>query len=372
MIEFFRNWYWRYFSHPQAVVLAVSLVLSVLLFVWAGHMLGPVLAALVLAYLLESPTRYLERWGVRRILAVVFVFSVFLALLVLVVVGLIPALSHQLTNFTHELPRMALKGREVLARISSIHPQVADALGIDHIVSALQTQLSEIGQSALSLSLASISAVMKLMVYLVLAPVLVFFFLKDKDLLVAWLLSFLPTQRQVLVRVWREMDEQIGNYIRGKIYQAIIVGVVCYVTFGALNLAYTPLLAVVVGVSVVVPYIGAVIAILPVAIVGYSQFGWSDDYAWVVAALSVILTLDGNLLVPLLFSDVVKLHPVAIIIAVLVFGELWGFWGVFFAIPLATLVKCLLRTWPRSGDAADLSLNNESCEPPAAVPPVTL
>ena len=68
----------------------------------------------------------------------------------------------------------------------------------------------------------------------------------------------------------------------------------------------------------------------------------------VVVAYLVIQALDGNVLVPLLFGEVVSLHPIAIIVAILVFGGLWGFWGVFFAIPLATLVNAVIRAWPGS------------------------
>lgn len=70
---------------------------------------------------------------------------------------------------------------------------------------------------------------------------------------------------------------------------------------------------------------------------------------------SVIQALDGNVLVPLLFSEAVNLHPIAIILSVLVFGGLWGFWGVFFAIPLATLVKALYNAWPRTDDPVSMS-----------------
>jgi len=66
----------------------------------------------------------------------------------------------------------------------------------------------------------------------------------------------------------------------------------------------------------------------------------------VMIAYAVIQALDGNLLVPLMFSEVVNLHPVAIILAILIFGGLWGFWGIFFAIPLATLVKAVINAWP--------------------------
>ena len=65
-------------------------------------------------------------------------------------------------------------------------------------------------------------------------------------------------------------------------------------------------------------------------------------------AYSVIQAIDGVVLVPLLFSEAVNLHPVSIIIAILFFGGLWGFWGVFFAIPLATVVKSVLNAWPKS------------------------
>ncbi len=85
-------------------------------------------------------------------------------------------------------------------------------------------------------------------------------------------------------------------------------------------------------------------------LIAWFQWGWSADFLWLAVAYFVIQVLDGNVLVPLLFSEAVNLHPVAIIVAILVFGGLWGFWGVFFAIPLATLVQAVIRAWPRQGD----------------------
>ena len=96
-----------------------------------------------------------------------------------------------------------------------------------------------------------------------------------------------------------------------------------------------------------VPYIGAAVATIPIALIAFFQFGWGWEFGQVVIAYAIIQALDGNLLVPLLFSEVVNLHPVAIILAILFFGGLWGFWGIFFAIPLATFVKAVLNAWPR-------------------------
>ncbi|MCB1843247.1 MAG: AI-2E family transporter, partial [Halioglobus sp.] len=179
-------------------------------------------------------------------------------------------------------------------------------------------------------------------------PMLVFFFLKDREKILAWMGGFLPTHRPLLRQIWYEMDEQVANYARGKALEVLIVGSVSYFSFVWLGLNYAALLALLVGLSVIIPYIGAALVTLPVVAVAFFQWGIGSEFYWLVGVYFVIQILDGNVLVPLLFSEAVNLHPVAIILAVLFFGGIWGFWGVFFAIPLATLIKAVLNAWPRS------------------------
>ena len=175
---------------------------------------------------------------------------------------------------------------------------------------------------------------------------MVFFFLKDKDRIVTWITNFLPDDRRLLTQVWHDVDLQIGNYVRGKFIEIMIVWVVTYITFEFMQLQFSMLLAVTVGLSVLIPYIGAVVATIPVAIIAFFQWGFGSEFAYLLIAYTIIQGLDGNFLVPVLFSEVVDLHPVAIIVSILIFGGLWGFWGVFFAIPLATLVQAVLKAWP--------------------------
>jgi len=192
------------------------------------------------------------------------------------------------------------------------------------------------------------------LIFLVLIPVLVFFFLKDKAALLAWVVRYLPRDRALATHVWREVDAQIGNYVRGKVIEILIVWVVTYVTFLLLGMPFAMLLSMLVGVSVIIPYIGAAVVTIPVALVALIHFGGLTAAFWyVIIAYSLIQVLDGNVLVPILFSEVVNLHPVAIITAILIFGGIWGFWGVFFAIPLATLVNAVLRAWPRPQPETD-------------------
>ncbi|MEM7542652.1 MAG: AI-2E family transporter [Pseudomonadota bacterium] len=350
MIEFLSEWYRRHLSHPQAVILVLLLFASFVVIFYFGHMIAPLLAALVLAYLLEGAVTNLEQRGLLRIVAVSIVFIVFVALLAFLVVGLVPIVSRQFSNLVSDLPRMVSEGRQLLLQLPETYPNIVSAEQIEDVINDIRGVISGFGQDVVTFSLSSIPVMITVIIYLILGPVLVFFFLKDKQQLIVWLGSYLPNDREVLVQVWREVDDQIGNYVRGKFYEIFIVGVTTYVTFALLGLSYAPLLAVLVGLSVIIPYIGAAVVTVPVAIAGYIQFGWGSEFIWVMVAYGIIQALDGNLLVPLLFSDVVNLHPIAIIAAVLVFGGLWGFWGVFFAIPLATLVKSLLNAWP-SNDA---------------------
>ena len=152
----------------------------------------------------------------------------------------------------------------------------------------------------------------------------------------------------MLNKVWVEMDSQLSNYARGKAIEIGIVGSTAAIIFMYFGLEYVALLSVLVGFSVLIPYLGAFIVTLPVAAVGLLQFGLSFDFWLLMGAYLVLQILDGNLLVPILFSDAVKLHPVIIMLAVFVFGGMFGFWGVFFAIPIATLIKAIWNSWPKN------------------------
>ena len=154
--------------------------------------------------------------------------------------------------------------------------------------------------------------------------------------------------------------------MRGKAVEIIIVGSFAWMVFSLFGLNYALLLATLTGVSVLVPYLGALVVTLPVALVAAAQWGVGSEMAWVVFAYGVIQALDGNVLVPVLFSEAVDLHPVAIIVAVLFFGGIWGFWGVFFAIPLATVVNAVIQAWPQAKLAGSESHGDAGAGAPAA------
>ena len=340
------DWFKRYLADPQVVFLALFLIIGFVVVITMGHMLTPVLASLVIAYLLEGVVRTLERRGVPRMAAVLIVFVAFMVFVVAVLFGLMPLLSRQVSQLVQQLPSMVATGQQALMRLPERYPELVSTAQIEDLMSGIRTEIAAIGQTVLSLSLASVVGVITFVVYVILMPLLVFFFLKDKKLIMQWVKGILPRHRKFAKTVWYDVNRQIGNYVRGKFWEIMIVYAASFATFSAMHLNFAMLLGVLVGLSVIIPYIGAAVVTFPVLLIAWFQWGWSADFLWLTVAYFIIQALDGNVLVPLLFSEVVDLHPVAIIVAILVFGGFWGFWGVFFAIPLATLVQAVLSAWP--------------------------
>ena len=347
MGKLLHDWYTRHFSDPQVALLAFLLILGFSIIIFAGQLLTPLLAAIIIAYLLDGGVVFLQSRKIPRFLAVVSIFSLFVLLLLITLFVLAPLMLRQATAFVSEIPQMLAQGQVALMALPEQYPHLINEQTVREFLLGIRSQVSEYSQQVLSFSLASVVDLLSFMVYLVVVPLLVFFFLKDKDWILIWFQSYLPRDRQLVTRVWVEVNRKIVGYVRGKFLEILIIWGVTYITFLLLGLNYAMLLSFVVGISVLIPYVGAAIATIPIAIIAYSQWGYNSDFVTVLIAYGIIQFLDGNLLVPLLFSGMVNLHPAAIIVAVLFFGGLWGFWGVFFAIPLATLIHAVLNAWPK-------------------------
>lgn len=346
MIELVKKWYYQYFTDPQAIILTAVLLVGSTIILTMGDMLLPVFASIIIAYLLEGVVRRLQHTGSKRITAVILVFAIFVAFLFFLFFGVAPSVSNQLSDLFKELPRYLTEGQQLLLRLPELYPFISEAQ-VKELIDVINREISGLGSHIVSLSLSSIPGLITLAVYIFLVPVLVFLFMKDKERIWNWFGSILPRDRRLVSQVSDEMDLQLGKYIRGKFLEIMVVGVVTYIGFSILGLKYSLLLSVLVGLSVLVPYIGAAVVTIPVVLIAFFQWGWTNEFFWIIGFFGISQALDGTVLVPWLFSGLVNLHPIAIIISVLVFGGIWGFWGVFFAIPLATLVSAVIHAWPR-------------------------
>ncbi|SUT96705.1 putative permease [Actinobacillus lignieresii] len=353
MFEMFQSWYKQKFNDPQTVALLGILLIGFSIIYFFSDLIMPLLIAIVFAYLLEWPIKLLtQKLKFPRLLSLILVLGSFISLSTFLFVVMLPTLWNQAVTFIRDLPSMLNLLNAWLEALPEHYPELIDYAMLDSLMNTLKEKILGFGESLLALSVNSIISLVGLGIYAFLVPLMVFFLLKDKPLFVRGFIKFLPKNRRLAANVWFEMQQQIANYIRGKVLEILIVGIVTYAIFLFFDLRYPLLLSVAVGLSVLIPYIGAVLVTIPVALVALFQFGLSTDFYYLLLAFVISQLLDGNLVVPFLFSEAVNLHPLTIIVAVLIFGGLWGFWGVFFAIPLATLVKAVINALPSNEEEA--------------------
>lgn len=342
------SWLHRYLGDEEALLLSLIIITSLVVIWFLGEFLAPFLVSLVIAYILQGPMHALVGKGLSRGLAVALTYTLFLGLIIGIGFFLIPLILAEVTSAVADLPAIMSRGEQLFkGMVESGSDYISD-----EFLSSAFGQLNQIalvnGEKLVAYSLGQIPGLMTLTVYGALVLIMVFFLLKDWQSLGLGIKGFLPTRRGAMRIIWLEMDQQLANYLRGKALEILIVGIVSYVVFALFGLRYSLLLAVLVGFSVLIPFVGAFAVTIPVALVALFQWGLSPITFYLVVAYIVLQILDGNVLVPLIFSEAVNLHPVVIILAILVFGGIWGIWGVFFAIPLATLIKALISAWPVS------------------------
>jgi len=353
MLQFLANWFKRYFSNEEALIVFFLLLSFSLIIGFFGKILAPVFTAIIIAYLLNGLVTHLVKYHLSEKLAVIGVFTIFIGLLTALTVLILPLSWGQLMKILNEqLPRLLLEGQNALSILEKKFPDYITPSQTTVWVESFKMKITEYAQVLLSYSFSGISNLVEWAIFLVIVPVLVFFMMKDRAMLIAGLVRYLPSDRPVMSQIWQEMDLQIANYVRGKCLEVIVLGLSTYIAFVILGVKYAALLALLVGLSAVIPYIGAVVVTIPVVLLVYFQFGLGSDFLVIMAVFTIIQALDGYVLVPLLFSEAVNLHPIIIMVAVLFFGGMWGLWGVFFAIPLATLIKAIMTAWPKGEKAS--------------------
>ncbi|WP_337157441.1 AI-2E family transporter [Pseudomonas putida] len=337
MIEV-RRWAW----------LAVALLVAVLLY-FLHNILSPFLVGILLAYLADPLVDRLERMGLSRTWGVVVVFSLFTLIFLALLLVLVPMLAKQLVRLYELAPQML----DWLQHVAL--PWVQSRLGLadgfwkfDKIKAAIGAhmgQTTDIVGVLLSQATASGLALLAWLANLVLIPVVGFYLLRDWDLMMAKLRSLLPRQRESqVVGLAGECHEVLGAFVRGQLLVMLALGLIYAGGLMLVGLELGLLIGLLAGLAAIVPYMGFIIGIGAALIAGLFQFG-GDLYPMlgIVAVFMVGQALEGMVLTPLLVGDRIGLHPVAVIFAILVGGELFGFTGVLLALPVAAVIMVLLR-----------------------------
>ena len=223
MKEVLTRWYQRYFSEEEAVVLLVMLVAAFVVMLAFGEILAPVFVAVILAYLMQGVANVMRHRGLPAELSVAISTLLFLGGFLAVLFGLAPLVWRQLVALVREAPTMIEAGRQVLVTLPEEYPVFFTQQQVNELTSVIQAEMAAMGQLLVTKGLSSIPSMLALFVYLILIPLMVFFFLKDRDQLIGWFAGFLPAKRPLLDRIWGELNLQFANYARGKGIEILIM-----------------------------------------------------------------------------------------------------------------------------------------------------
>ena len=335
----------RFFSTEESVYFGLLLLsFSIFIFLF-GSILFPVLLSIVIAFLLNGLLRGFESLRISHRLSLFITLIVFFGIYLGLFITL-PSLGAQINSLLQNLPAIVVAFQDTFGGLAESYSDIFSEEDINALFLNFSDLVNNLLSQALGQLAGTISFMFSAVLYAILVPIMVFFFLKDKIVLLPMLTGLLPKKRGLMDSVFLEMNEQLYNYVTGKVIEMFIVASFSYLVFSLCGLPYAVLISILVGLSVIIPFFGAILVTIPVAFLGLYEWGLTSQFYWLMILYLAIQVLDGNVLVPILFSTRNNLHPVVIIITILFFGGIWGFWGLFFAIPLATFIKAIVNSWP--------------------------
>lgn len=348
--QYLKNWLNRYFSNEETIFVFIALVAIFSGIYFYSNILMPVLVAATLSFILVVPIHWLERIGVPSTLACTIIIGAFVSILVLAFVYLIPIVSFELNNLLTTFPVYFQITQQWLMRFYESNPVIPpDA--IVGLANELKTMTINFGKDSIASSLQGLGSVASFAMYFIIVPILTFFILQDRFVLLEQISRIIPQRNTLLSEVYTDMRQMMSIYLTNKLIEIVIVSIASWLVLALFDLPYALLIGLLTGVLVMVPYVGAVIAFVPLIIIGIAHWGFNPMLLYCLLAYSAIQIIDSYVIVPLLFSETLNIRPFWALLALIIFGGIWGVWGVILAIPIATFIKVIIKLWPVADNA---------------------
>lgn len=305
------------------------------------HTFSALATSLAISYLLNPLLKYLDKRGFSRFLSITFIYGILLFAAFLTSFLLIPYIGHQVDALTTMLPGYLQKAQEAINLWKQNLIPYFNPAELNWIVQHLDDLLRKIAAEVSGTGYERLKGMMFALFDLLLAPILVFFVLYYKEDLKEQLLSQLPTAiRPELKELGWKVNRTLEKYIWAMLIDCTLVGVLCSVALSLLDVEFPILNGMFAGFATIVPFLGAIIAVIPPAFIGYAKSGDLLIIPKVCAIFFIInIIVEGNIIKPLVMRGALRLNPLAVIFAVMALGELMGFWGIVLAVPFAAVIK---------------------------------
>ncbi|MBB3127145.1 putative PurR-regulated permease PerM [Paenibacillus rhizosphaerae] len=328
----------------------VLLGLIILYFVWLLRpmfmniyqflkaILAPFVVAMIISYVLNPVVCMLAARKMPRGIAVLLIYAVFLTCLAVILINLIPMLIEQMEELNEHLPEMTMHAQNIMNNLDNRGFPVGIKEGVDQWLLQWEDRLAK----GISNFMDHIGSTINIVLNIFIIPFLIFYILKDFDVFERAVVSLLPrTRRKASVRLLKEIDEALGNYVRGQFLVCLIVGILAYIGYMIIGMPYALLMASIVAVFNIVPYLGPFLGAAP-AVVMASTISWKM-VLMVIIVNWLCQLLESNIVSPQVVGKKLHLHPMLIIFALLVGGEIAGVVGLILAVPLFAVLKVIVQ-----------------------------
>jgi len=303
----------------------------------------PILLSLIVAFLLDPAVQYFEKRKCNRTLSIFIVYFIVtaLVLLLLLIIGP-PNWKGMMQALKADFPRYLSRAIDYLNGILAIaHEHFPFIKDYD-----LPGQLRSASQSFVGLILVETPrSALRIGSLMLLVPLFTFFFLRDSRYIMRGLISLTPNRYfEMVLDIYTRVSLQLAHFIRGRILEALIIGIVVWMGLSLTDIRYTPILAVVAGATNLVPYIGPLIGMIPGLVIALVDLGMGAQFWWILCVYLLIaqIIVDNFILIPILISRVSNLHPLWVILAIIMGGKLYGVLGMIIGVPIASILNIII------------------------------
>ncbi|WP_284637986.1 AI-2E family transporter [Paenibacillus silviterrae] len=303
------------------------------------EVLTPFVIAMIISYVLNPVVTLLNARKVPRTIAVLLIYALFFTSLTVVMMNMIPIFLKQLQELNEHMPDLAFKAQSLVDDLNDLQ------FLPDSVRLGINTSLAKV-EDGISLAIADyikeIGTTINTLFLIFIIPFVAFYILKDFQLIEKTALAIVPkAHRKSIVTMLVDIDTALGNYIRGQFLVCVIIGVLAYIGYWLIGMPYALLLACVVGIFNIVPYLGPFLGAAPALIVASTI---SIKMVMLVALVNLACQiLEGNVISPQVVGRSLKMHPLLIIFALLVGGEFAGVVGLILAVPFFAVMKVILQ-----------------------------
>ncbi|AFM42344.1 putative permease [Desulfosporosinus acidiphilus SJ4] len=333
--------YWK--RLPWKWLFAVfCLALGILVLIRVRTILGPFVLGFLLAYLLNPFVEGLERYGISRNKSIAIIFTGILFIIAMTIFLVLPTIYTELGKLASILPATLQTMSE---RIDEFREHFKES-GLPNRVAIVIDQ--HLGQGEILLAewlkkvIASLPSVLSSVTLYILSPMITIYLLADWKKIGIRFFRLVPQrQRMGWRRLWQDISHTVRRFVKGNLLVAVIVGFLIGIGVKLVGMDYALLIGLLCGVFDLIPYFGPFIGAVPSVLLALIK---SPGMALkVVLVILVVQQIEGNLISPKLMGDSVGLHPLWIMFVLLAGGEVAGFWGLLFAVPLAAVIKVVIK-----------------------------